>query len=100
MNDSSPTTARIGATSRRMIVKKMRACPAPSILAASSIARDRVEEAVHQERVHAERAAEVDHDQARVRVRGRAPGTSRRCELSRKIATTASICGNICTRSD
>ena len=37
MNDSRPTTARIGATSRRMIVKKMRAWPAPSILAASSI---------------------------------------------------------------
>ena len=37
MNDSRPTTARIGATRRRMIVKKMRACPAPSIFAASSI---------------------------------------------------------------
>ena len=30
-------TARIGATSRRMIVKKIRAWPAPSIFAASSI---------------------------------------------------------------
>ena len=36
MNDSSATTARIGATSRRMIVKKICAWPAPSILAASS----------------------------------------------------------------
>ena len=37
MNDSRPTTARMGATRRRMIVKKMRACLAPSILAASSM---------------------------------------------------------------
>lgn len=37
MKDSSPTTARIGATRRRIMVKKIRACPAPSILAASSI---------------------------------------------------------------
>ena len=37
MNDSSPMTARMGATSGRMMVKKMRAWPAPSIYAASSI---------------------------------------------------------------
>jgi hypothetical protein len=37
MNDSRPITASTGATRRRMIVKKMRACPAPSIFAASSI---------------------------------------------------------------
>ena len=36
-SEGLPITARIGATSRRMIVKKMRACPAPSIFAASSI---------------------------------------------------------------
>ena len=42
MNDSSPTTARIGATSRRMIVQKICACVAPSILAASSSSRGTV----------------------------------------------------------
>jgi hypothetical protein len=51
-----------------MIVKNTRACPAPSILRRLvERRRDRVEEAVHQEDVDAERAAEVDHDEAGVR---------------------------------
>jgi hypothetical protein len=65
-NDSSPTTASTGVTRRRMMVKKICACDAPSIFADSSISpRHRVEEALEQVGVHAERAAEVDHDEAR-----------------------------------
>ena len=52
-------------TSRRMMLKKICTWLAPSILRRLvQRLRDRVEEAVHQVGVHAERAAQVDHDQA------------------------------------
>jgi hypothetical protein len=41
-NDSMKTVTRIGITSRRVIVKKIRACDAPSTLAASSSSRGTV----------------------------------------------------------
>ena len=58
-------TARIGATSGRMIRKKIWAWVAPSMVADSSSSfGHRVEEALHQPGVHAQRAAEVEQQQA------------------------------------
>jgi hypothetical protein len=68
MNDSRPMTASTGATRRRMIVKKIRAWPARRSSPPRRSMRDRVEEPVHEERVHPERAAQIDHDQPDLRV--------------------------------
>ena len=64
MNVSSPTTTRIG-MHQAQHDREEDACVAGAVDLRRLVDRRRhgVEEAVHEERVHAERAAEVDHDQ-------------------------------------
>jgi hypothetical protein len=62
--ESMPTTAMIGVTSGRMRGTKVRACPAPSTLADSSMSRGTVSKKPFMSLVFTPSAAEVDQDEA------------------------------------